>query len=109
MIILSTHIVDDVSDLCPRMAIIGQGRIIGQGIPAELIRRLERRIWTKPIAKDELEAYRGQFEIISTRLFAGRTIIHVLSETDPGDGFAPAVGGLEDFYFSTLAAARKAA
>jgi ABC-type multidrug transport system ATPase subunit len=109
VIILSTHIVDDVSDLCPRMAIIGQGRIIGQGIPAELIRRLERRIWTKPIAKDELEAYRGQFEIISTRLFAGRTIIHVLSETDPGDGFAPAVGGLEDFYFSTLAAARKAA
>ena len=109
VIVLSTHIVEDVSDLCPRMAIIGQGRIIGQGVPAELVRGLEGRVWTKPIAKDELEAYRGQFQIISTRLFAGRTIIHVLSETDPGDGFVPAPGGLEDVYFSTLAAARKAA
>jgi ABC-2 type transport system ATP-binding protein len=109
VIVLSTHIVEDVSDLCPRMAIIGQGRIIGQGVPAELVRGLEGRVWTKPIAKDELEAYRGQFQIISTRLFAGRTIIHVLSEIDPGDGFVPAPGGLEDVYFSTLAAARKAA
>jgi ABC-2 type transport system ATP-binding protein len=109
VIVLSTHIVEDVNDLCPRMAIIGQGRIIGQGVPAELIRGLERRVWTKPIGKDELEAYRGRYEIISTRLFAGRTIIHALSETDPGDGFAPAPGGLADVYFSTLAAARKAA
>jgi ABC-2 type transport system ATP-binding protein len=109
VIILSTHIVEDVSDLCPRMAIIGQGRIIGQGVPAELIRGLAGRVWTKAIAKDELVAYRSAFEVISTRLFAGRTIVHVLSDADPGDGFAPVAGGLEDVYFSALAATRKAA
>ena len=109
VIILSTHIVEDVTDLCPKMAIIGQGKIIAQGVPAELIRGLEGRVWTKTIAKDQLDSYRARLEVISTRLFAGRTIIHVLADGDPGDGFQPVAGGLDDVYFSTLAALRKAA
>jgi ABC-2 type transport system ATP-binding protein len=109
VIILSTHIVEDVTDLCPKMAIIGQGRIIAQGVPAELIRGLEGRVWTKAIAKDQLDSYRSRFEVISTRLFAGRTIIHVLADEDPGDGFQAIAGGLDDVYFSTLSALRKAA
>jgi ABC-type multidrug transport system ATPase subunit len=109
VIILSTHIVEDVSDLCPRMAIIGGGRIIGEGVPAELIRALEGRVWTKTVGTDELVELRQRLQVISTRLFAGRTIIHVLADASPGDGFQPVAGDLGDVYFSTLAATRKAA
>jgi len=109
VVILSTHIVEDVSDLCPAMAIISEGRIIRQGAPAELVQSLAGRIWRKAVAKAELEDYRARFDVISNRLYAGRTVIHVLAETDPGDGFEAVAGGLEDLYFSTLAAARRAA
>ena len=109
VVILSTHIVEDVSDLCPAMAIISGGRIIRQGAPAELVRSLKGRIWRKTIAKAELEACRARFEVISERLFAGRTVIHVLADADPGDGFEPVEGGLEDLYFSTLSSVRRAA
>jgi ABC-2 type transport system ATP-binding protein len=109
VVILSTHIVADVSDLCPRMAIIGQGRIIGNGVPAELIRSLDGRVWTKTVAQNQVAAHLKDFDVISTRLFAGRTILHVLAENAPGDGFEPVSGDLEDVYFSTLAATRKAA
>jgi ABC-2 type transport system ATP-binding protein len=109
VVILSTHIVEDVSDLCPRMAIIASGRIVREGGPLDLIADLKGRIWTKSIGRDELEACRAKYEVISTRLFAGRTVVHVLSDTDPGEGFAPVVGGLEDVYFSTLFADRRAA
>jgi ABC-type multidrug transport system ATPase subunit len=109
VVILSTHIVEDVSDLCPRMAIIAQGRIVREGSPAELIASLKGRIWTKTIEKPELEAVRAAHQVISTRLFAGRTVVHVLAETSPGAGFTAVSGGLEDVYFSTLAAPRQAA
>jgi ABC-2 type transport system ATP-binding protein len=109
VVILSTHIVADVSDLCPRMAIIVDGRIVRQGEPAALIAELKGRIWTKSIGRDELEACRAQHEVISTRLFAGRTVVHVLADADPGEGFAPEQGGVEDVYFSTLFTARHAA
>ncbi len=109
VVILSTHIVDDVSDLCPQMAVIADGRIRLEGAPAALIERTSGRIWTVTIERAELDAYRERYEIISTRLFAGRTVIHVLADADPGDGFAPVQGGLEDVYFSTLAQARRAA
>jgi ABC-type multidrug transport system ATPase subunit len=108
VIILSTHIVEDVSDLCPRMAVLADGRIQLEGAPAELMGRLKGRVWKKTIAKTELEALRARFEVIATRLFAGRTVVHVLSDSDPGDGFEPISGGLEDVYFATLAAARRA-
>ena len=109
VVILSTHIVEDVSDLCPAMAIISGGRIVREGSPAELVEQLHGRIWTKTIDKADLEAHRERYDIISTRLFAGRTVIHVFSETDPGDGFSPVRGGLEDVYFSTLSGIRRAA
>jgi ABC-type multidrug transport system ATPase subunit len=109
VVILSTHIVEDVSDLCPRMAVIAGGRIQLEGAPAELIEKTRGRIWTKTIERSQLDAHRERFEVISTRLFAGRTVIHILAESDPGEGFAPVAGGLEDVYFSTLAQSRRAA
>jgi ABC-type multidrug transport system ATPase subunit len=109
VVILSTHIVDDVSDLCPQMAVIADGRILLEGSPADLIERTRGRIWTKTVDRDQVEAHRERYHIISTRLFAGRTVIHVLADSDPGDGFAPVQGGLEDVYFSTLALSRRAA
>jgi ABC-2 type transport system ATP-binding protein len=109
VVILSTHIVEDVSDLCPRMAMIAGGRIVREGGPVDLIAELKGRIWTKSIGRDELEACRAKHEVISTRLFAGRTVVHVLADADPGEGFAPVEGGLEDVYFSTLSADRRAA
>ena len=109
VVILSTHIVEDVSDLCPNMAVISDGRIIRQGAPADLVQSLKGRIWRKSISKAELEECRARYAVISNRLYAGRTVIHVLADADPGDGFTPVEGGLEDLYFSTLAAARRAA
>ena len=109
VVILSTHIVDDVSDLCPLMAVIAGGRILLEGAPQALIEKTRGRIWTKTIDRSELDSCRERHEVISTRLFAGRTVIHILADSDPGDDFAPVEGGLEDVYFSTLASARRAA
>jgi len=109
VVILSTHIVEDVADLCPKMAIIAEGRIVRTGAPLDLIAALDGRVWRKTIAKHELDAYRRDHEVIATRLFGGRTVIHVLAEQLPGDGFEPMQGGLEDVYFSTLAVSRRAA
>src|SRR6201996_4185220 len=109
VVILSTHIVEDVADLCPAMAIIVDGRIVRQGAPLELMASLKGRIWMKTLDKAELEAARARYQVISTRLFAGRPVIHIAADADPGDGFSPVTGGLEDVYFSTLASARRAA
>jgi ABC-2 type transport system ATP-binding protein len=109
VVILSTHIVEDVADLCPAMAIISGGRIVREGEPVALIDELKGRVWTKTIGKAELEAFRAQYRVISTRLFAGRTVVHVLADGDPGAGFTQVNGGLEDVYFSTLSDARRAA
>jgi ABC-type multidrug transport system ATPase subunit len=109
VVILSTHIVEDVSDLCPAMAIICDGRIVKEGAPADLVTQLKGRIWKKIIDKAELEAAKARHQVISTRLLAGRTVIHVLADQDPGQGFSPVEGGLEDVYFSTLSTTRCAA
>ena len=109
VVILSTHIVEDVSDLCTRMAVLVDGRVQLEGAPLELIHATHGKIWMKTIDRTTLAQYRERFDILSTRLFAGNTILHVLSDTDRGDGFAPVEGGLEDVYFSTLLRARRAA
>ncbi|HEU0098669.1 MAG TPA: ABC transporter ATP-binding protein [Allosphingosinicella sp.] len=109
VVILSTHIVEDVSDLCPRMAVIAEGRIQLDGAPLELIRASQGRIWMKAVERGRLDEISRRHQLISTRLFAGRTVVHILSDGDPGDGFAPVEGGLEDVYFITLAQARRAA
>ena len=108
VVILSTHIVDDVADLCPLMAVLANGRLQLQGKPADLIASTRGKVWTRTIDHGELDEYQAQHEVISTRLFAGNTIIHVLSDTQPA-GFEPVEGGLEDVYFSTLSNLRRAA
>jgi ABC-type multidrug transport system ATPase subunit len=108
VVILSTHIVDDVADLCPRMAVLANGRVQLEGKPAELIASTRGRVWKKAIPHSELEQYQERYEVIWTRLFAGMTIIHVLADTQP-QGFEPVEGGLEDVYFTTLSNVRKAA
>ena len=109
VVILSTHIVEDVADLCPRMAVLAGGKIQLEGAPGELMARLSGRVWKKTIDKAELEDHRAGYEVISTRLVAGRTVIHVLADQSPGAGFEPVTGGLEDVYFSTLSASRRLA
>ena len=109
VVILSTHIVEDVADLCPQMAIMDAGCIQLEGSPSALIDGLKGRVWRKAIDKSALEALRKSHQVISTRLFAGKTVVHVVSDADPGDGFEPVPGGLEDVYFSTLSASRAAA
>ena len=108
VVILSTHIVDDVADLCPRMAVLAGGRLQLEGKPADLIASTRGRVWKKAIPHAELEAFQASHEVISTRLFAGQTIVHILSDTQPA-GFDPVEGGLEDVYFSTLSTLRRAA
>ena len=108
VVILSTHIVDDVADLCPRMAVLAGGRLQLEGKPSDLIASTRGKVWRKTIDHSEVEDYQERFEIISTRLFAGNTIIHVLSDQQP-KGFEPVEGGLEDVYFSTLSTLRRAA
>ena len=108
VVILSTHIVDDVADLCPLMAVLADGRVRLQGKPADLIASTRGRVWKKEIGNSELEQYQQSHEVISTRLFAGKTIIHVLSDSQP-KGFEPVEGGLQDVYFSTLSTLRRAA
>lgn len=105
VVILSTHIVDDVTDLCPRTAILAGGRIVESGTPGALISRLEGSVWQMDIDKTELSAARERHAVIATRLRGGRTVIRVLSSAPgqcPGDGFAPAAASLEDVYFATL-------
>jgi ABC-type multidrug transport system ATPase subunit len=109
VVILSTHIVEDVTDLCPRMAVLAGGKIQLEGSPVELTHALEGRVWRKTIDKADLAEQQASRNVISTRLFAGRTVIHVLSDTNPGDGFERAPGGLEDVYLATVNASRRAA
>ena len=108
VVILSTHIVDDVADLCPRMAVLAAGRLQLEGKPADLIAANRGRVWKKTITSAELADTQAMYEVISTRLFAGNTIVHILSDQQP-QGFDPVEGGLEDVYFSTLSTLRRAA
>jgi ABC-2 type transport system ATP-binding protein len=102
IVILSTHIVSDVTDLCRSMAIIHEGQVRVAGNPSELVAQLQGQVWKKSIAHDELAGCRERFQLISMRLFAGQTLIHVLSSRQPEAGFEPVAPDLEDFYFATI-------
>ena len=102
VVILSTHIVDDVSELCGRMAIIDGGRILLESEPEDAIGAMRGRVWRKLIDRDQLESYRQRYQVLSNRLNVGRTAIRILHETDPGDEFTSADPDLEDVYFATL-------
>jgi len=103
VIILSTHIVDDVLELCPNMAVLAGGKILLEGAPLELTEQLNGQIWRKTVSQAECEEIENsnEFSIISKRLFSGRTIIHVQAQEAP-NGFEQAPANLEDVYFSTL-------
>jgi ABC-2 type transport system ATP-binding protein len=106
VIILSTHIVEDVADLCTNMAIIANGELLHHGQPLAAIESVRGKTWKKVIAREQLERHQHDHQVISTRLFAGRTLIHVLADARPDESFAPVEPGLEDVYFTTLARAR---
>src|SRR5215212_4588418 len=99
IVILSTHIVEDVSDLCSRMAIISHGRVLVEGDPMEALRDVDGKIWRRRIAKGDLAAVQQEHAVISTKLVAGQTVVHVFSDEQPG-GFEPVNASLEDVYFS---------
>jgi ABC-2 type transport system ATP-binding protein len=103
VVLLSTHIVDDVSELCTRMAIIDKGEILVEAEPLRAVDDLRGRIWRRVIAKQELPEMERQHAVISTKLLAGRTVVRIYSDAEPGPGFEPAEPDLEDVYFSTMA------
>ena len=108
VVILSTHIVEDVADLCPRMAIISGGRIVQSGAPQELTYDLKGRVWRRAVPSDALAQYQAQMNVISNRLRGGQTVIHVLADDQPEAGFEAIEGNLEDLYFATLVQSRSA-
>jgi ABC-2 type transport system ATP-binding protein len=103
VVILSTHIVDDVEELCAQVAIMGRGRILKAGKPLQMIREMNGKLWTQVVKREEVEEIRARHTVLSTRLKAGATEIRVLSDTQP-EGMQPAAPELEDVYFSTLIA-----
>lgn len=102
IVILSTHIVEDVRNLCPKMAILSEGEIISQGNPKNLVASIEGKIWTKIIPKGDIDLFKKAFNVISTKLVSGETQIRVLSDHKPESGFDMINPNLEDFYFTTL-------
>ncbi len=101
VVILSTHIVDDVADLCTRMAIMAGGQILLEGAPAQLIQTLQDRLWRVVVATTELDSIRNEMDILTTRRIAGKTEVKIVGDTPPV-GFEPAQPTLEDVYFATL-------
>ena len=102
IVILSTHIVADIYNLCSNMAILDRGKLVVHGNPTELVQTLDGQIWRKTINASELSDYRQNHEVISTRLTAGKTQIQVKSESSPGNDFESVIPSLEDFYFSAV-------
>jgi ABC-type multidrug transport system ATPase subunit len=102
IVILSTHIVEDVSNLCPNMAIIASGKIIEHGSPSSLLGKLKGRIWRKQISSQDIDIYQRGFNVISQRLIEGKTMVHVLSDNCPSSGFELVKADLEDLYFSSF-------
>jgi ABC-type multidrug transport system ATPase subunit len=102
IVILSTHIVEDVRDLCKQSAILANGQIVLQGAPGNMIEALKGKVWQKTIQKEALPSHHKAFNVLSSRLFAGETQIHVLADQKPESGFELVEPGLEDVYFSVL-------
>ena len=102
IVILSTHIVEDVMDLCTNMAIIHEGRVLFEGRPDEAIAQLKGRVWQRSIAKSQLSDFEGRYKIISSRLVGGRPFIHVLSAQPLNSGFQASVPDLEDVFFTKI-------
>ncbi|WP_127168654.1 ABC transporter ATP-binding protein [Xanthomonas sp. BRIP62415] len=102
VVILSTHIVEDVTDLCPTMAIMNKGQVLLTGRPADAIDMLQQQVWRKQVSKQALPDYEARFTVLSTRLIAGHPVIHVFSTDCPEPGFEQVAPDLEDVYFQRL-------
>src|SRR3954466_4516861 len=102
IVILSTHIVEDVSDLCPRMAVLAGGRVLVEGKPSELIANLNGRVWRKTVPKRAIREYQAAHTVISTHLFGGETRVHMLADAPPDAASELVAPDLEDVYFSVL-------
>lgn len=102
IVVLSTHIVQDVKELCTQMAIIHEGNLYYAGSPEAAERALAGKVWQKSIAKGDLANHQQRFQVISSKLVAGRPLIHVFSESDPADGFETIAPDLEDVFFSKI-------
>jgi len=102
VVILSTHIVEDVKELCTNMAIINQGKVLLKGNPLEVIKDIEGKVYKKTIHKNELEDYKKEYHVIADKLFLGKPVIHILSDTEPNHDFEAIPAALEDVYFSQL-------
>jgi ABC-type multidrug transport system ATPase subunit len=102
VVILSTHIVEDVSELCTNMAIINKGKILLEAQPLQAVASLKGKIWGKLIDKHTLASLQAEYNIISAKLLSGRTLVHVYSPENPGYGFELVEPDLEDVYFSTM-------
>ncbi|WP_026935042.1 ABC transporter ATP-binding protein [Christiangramia echinicola] len=102
VVILSTHIVDDVKELCTNMAIINQGHVCLQGNPLQILEGLKDKVYRKTIDKAELNCYKENYQVISERLFLGKPTIHIVNDKNPGDGFSLINAELEDVYFSEI-------
>jgi ABC-type multidrug transport system ATPase subunit len=102
IVILSTHIVDDVSDLCTDMAIINRGEVILQGSPLEQVENIEGKVWNKIIKKDEFSWYNSEYNIISANLYMGNLKITVYSDSPLDNGFTQKNPDLEDVYFTMI-------
>lgn len=102
VVMLSTHIVEDVNDLCPEMAVLAGGKLILQGKPADITSKLNGKVWRKQIEKVELKEQIANYDVISTRIVAGKIQVFVLADQQPTAGFEPFYPGLEEVYFSAL-------
>lgn len=102
IVILSTHIVEDVMDLCTNMAIINKGQVLYQGRPQDAIAQLNGRVWQISIAKNELADYEQRYQVVSSKLVAGRRLLHVYSAAPVSNEFAPSVPNLEDVFFTKI-------
>lgn len=102
IVILSTHIVQDVMDLCTKMAIINKGRVLYEGAPDRAITELQGRIWQRSIAKNDLAEFQERYRVVSSKLVGGRPFLHVYSDQHLDGGFAPSAPDLEDVFFSKI-------
>ncbi|SMB87683.1 ABC transporter related [Hymenobacter roseosalivarius DSM 11622] len=107
IVILSTHIVSDVSDLCRNMAIINKGQVLLTGDPLVVMNELQGQVWRRAIAKEQLPALQQEQQVISSRLYAGQTIVHVVSDGSPGVEYESVTPSLEDVYFARIAEAER--
>jgi len=102
IIILSTHIVDDVRELCSNMAIMNLGQIVYKGSPITVMDELKGKVWQKSIERNQVDDYKNNFKVISDKMVAGKPIIHVYNENNPGDGFTAVEPNLEDVFFTKV-------